>query len=115
MPKKAKRVVAGESGDDLRYPLWFNLPRTFWDKLNAASDEFGIPRKKLMMRGVDLAIKELRQEAAPPAPIPDKTVSQALKKIAEMRWQRLSVEERRALGKKMAAARWGKKRTKAEE
>ena len=114
MRKKAKRVVPGDSGDDLRYPLWFNLPRRFWDKLKRAADEFGIPRKKLMMRGVDLAIKELRQEL-PPAPIPDKTVSQALKKIAEMRWQRLSVEERRALGKKMAAARWGKKSTKAEE
>jgi hypothetical protein len=115
VPKKAKRLAAQEIENDFRYPPFYNLPRRFWDKLNAASEEFAIPRRKLMMRGLDLAIKELKQESAPSAPVSDKTVSQALKKIAEMRWQRLSAEERRTLAKKMAAARWGKKRTNPDE
>jgi hypothetical protein len=104
--------------DDERFPLWFNLPRRFFERLAAAHEEFGVSRTKLMMRGLELVIKEeeaKRAGEAPDAkrpPVSEKSLSDALRRVAEMRWQATSEEERKQVGRKLAEARWGKNRLK---
>jgi hypothetical protein len=104
--------------DEQTFPLWFNLPRRFYERLAAAHEEFGVSRTKLMMRGLELAIKEEEAKRAGKAPntkrapVSDESLSDALRRVAEMRWQAASEEERKQVGRKLAEARWGKKRTK---
>lgn len=95
-------------------PVWFELPRRFYERLAAAQREFGISRVKLLMRGLELAIKEQQSKRLPakPSKSEDVGLSDALRRVAEMRWQAASAEERKAVGQKLAAARWGKKQAK---
>jgi hypothetical protein len=106
------------TNDEQNFPLWFNLPRRFYERLAAAHEEFGISRTKLMMRGLELAIKEeeVKMSGKLPdtkrSPVSDESLSDALRRVAEMRWQATSEEERKQVGRKLAEARWGKKRPK---
>jgi hypothetical protein len=95
-------------------PVWFELPRRFYERLAAAQKEFSIPRAKLLMRGLELAIKEQQAKHFPakPSKSDDANLSDALRRVAEKRWQTASEEERKAVGQKLAAARWAKKQTK---
>jgi hypothetical protein len=107
------RQKSHNSGDAAT-PIWFELPRRFYDRLAAAQKEFSIPRAKLLMRGLDLAIKEQQAKRSPAksSNSDDAGLSDALRRVAERRWQAASVEERKAVGQKLAAARWAKKQTK---
>jgi hypothetical protein len=105
------------ANDEQNFPLWFNLPRRFYERLAAAHEEFGVSRTKLIMRGLELAIKEeeVKRSGGPPdskRPVSDESLSDALRRVAEMRWQATSEEERKQVGRKLAEARWGKKRPK---
>jgi hypothetical protein len=72
--------------------------------LAAAREEFGVSRTKLMMRGLELAIKEEeakrsgRTSDAKRSPVSDESLSDALLRVAEMRWQATSEEERKQVG-----------------
>jgi hypothetical protein len=106
------------TNDEQNFPLWFNLPRRFYERLAAAHEEFGVSRTKLMMRGLELAIKEEETKRAGKLPdakrptVSDESLSDALRRVAEMRWQATSEEERKQVGRRLAEARWGKKRPK---
>jgi hypothetical protein len=105
------------TNDEQNFPLWFNLPRRFYERLAAAHEEFGVSRTKLIMRGLELAIKEeeAKRSGRPPdtkSSVSDESLSDALRRVAEMRWQATSEEERKQVGRKLAEARWGKKRSK---
>jgi hypothetical protein len=107
------RKKSDSSGDAVT-PVWFELPRRFYERLAAAQKEFGTPRAKLLMRGLDLAIKE-EQAKRVPAKAPkadDVDLSNALRRVAEMRWRSSSAEERKEIGRKLAAARWSKNQKK---
>jgi hypothetical protein len=103
-----------ENSADLVTPVWFELPRRFYERLAAAQKEFGTPRAKLLMRGLDLAIKEEQAKRVPPntPKADDVDLSNALRRVAEMRWQSSSAEERKEIGRKLAAARWSKNQKK---
>jgi hypothetical protein len=94
-------------------PVWFERPRRFYDRLAAAQKEFSIPRAKLLMRGLDLAIKEQQAKRSPAksSNSDDAGLSDAPRRVAERCWQAASAE-RKAVGQKLAAARWAKKQTK---
>lgn len=66
------------------------------------------------MRGLDLAIKEEQTKRVPvnAAKADEVDLSNALRRVAEMRWQSSSAEERKEIGRKLAAARWSKNRKK---
>lgn len=103
-----------DNAGDADVPVWFELPRRFYERLAVAQREFGIPRVKLLMRGLELAIKEQQAKRLPakPSKSDDTGLSDALRRVAEMRWQAASAEDRKAVGQKLAAARWGKKQAK---
>jgi hypothetical protein len=106
------------TNDERTFPLWFNLPRRFYERLAAAHEEFGVSRTKLMMRGLELAIKEEEAKRSGKAldnkrsTVTDESLSDALRRVAEMRWQATTEEERKQVGRKLAEARWGKRRPK---
>lgn len=115
MPRQ--KSTPNENDED-KFPLWYVLPRRFFERLEAAHEELGVSRVKLMMRGLELAIKEEEGRKSSklvankgPA-VTDEALSNALRRVAEMRWQVASEEERKEVGRKLAEARWGKKRGK---
>lgn len=95
-------------------PVWFELPRRFYECLAAAEREFGVPRAKILMRGLKLAVQEQQAKRllAERSKSTDVDLSGALRRVAKMRWQVTSAEERKEVGRNLAAARWRKKEEK---
>jgi hypothetical protein len=100
--------------DDIRYPVWFTMPRRFYERLNAAAEEYGVSRAKLLMRGLELAISEHLKKAGGgevEESIPtDEAISSAMRSVAKQRWAKATAAERKAMGDRLTAARWKKEK-----
>lgn len=103
------------SPEDLLRPFWFDLPASFYLRVNKAAAELGMTRKELVSSAVDKFIKESRQEkrqiVLPATPVQEELIKDFQRRAGALRWKNVSADERRELMRKMAEARWGSKKT----
>ena len=95
-------------------PFWFDLPASFYARVNKAAEEFGMTRKELVSKAVNHYIKNQRLEKRnlilPTTPVQEELVKEFQRKAGSLRWQGVSAEERKEIMGKIAEARWGTKR-----
>lgn len=100
--------------DDIRYPVWFTMPRRFYERLNAAAEEYGVSRARLLTRGLELAInehlKKRRAGAFEEGKPTTEAISDAMRSVAKQRWAKATAAERKAMGDRLTAARWKKQK-----
>jgi hypothetical protein len=111
-----KKANINESQEDLLRPFWFDLPSSFYARVNDAAKEFGITRKQLVSRAVDQFIeesrKEKRRERLPTTPIQEELVKEFQRKAGSLRWKNTTPEERKEIMRKISETRWSKDRPK---
>ena len=103
------------SQEDLLRPFWFDLPTSFYLRVNKTAAELGISRKELVTSAVDRFIKESKKEkrqiVLPTTPVQKQLLNDFHRRAGALRWKNVSAEERREFMRKMAEARWGSKET----
>jgi len=110
-----KRVIKKkeEASDDFLQPVWFGLPARFYARLNRVAKAHNVTRAEVLTRGIELFAQEMKrndtQDLIPAGARPG-MLNEVMGKVAARRWQGLTPEERSAYARKMALARWGKKK-----
>ena len=102
-----------EASDDFLQPVWFGLPARFYARLNRVAKAHNVTRAEVLTRGIELFAQEMKridtQDLIPTGAQPG-MLNELMGKVAARRWQGLTAEERSAYARKMALARWGKKK-----
>jgi hypothetical protein len=111
--KKPKSTEISEA--DLLRPFWFDLPTSFYARINDAAKEFGITRKQLVSRAVDSFIEESRKkkkrQTLPTTQIQEELVKDFQRRAGSLRWRDTTSEERKEMMRKISKARWAKKKS----
>jgi hypothetical protein len=112
--KSLKREAAQPQEDFLR-PFWYDLPASFYLRVNEAAAELGITRKELVSKAVENFIKESRKEqrrlVLPSTPAQEQLIKDFHRRAGALRWKNISPEEHREISRQAAEARWGPKKT----
>jgi hypothetical protein len=111
-----KRSNTDHSQEDLLRPFWFDMPSSFYTRVNKGAKELGITRKQLVSRAVDQFIEEARKEkrrqVLPTTPIQEELVKEFQRKAGSLRWKNTTPEERKEMMRKISETRWSKQRQK---
>jgi hypothetical protein len=110
-----KRIVKKQeqASDDFLQPVWFGLPARFYTRLNRVAKTYSVTRAEVLTRGIELFAQEMKRNDTQdliPAGAQPGMLNEVMGKVAARRWQGLTTEERSAYARKMALARWGKKK-----
>ena len=104
--------------EDFLRPFWYDLPATFYSRVNRAAAELGMTRKELVSKAVYKFItdskKEKRRVVLPATPVQEELIKDFQRRAGSLRWKDVSSEERKEFARKMAEARWGSKTTTAK-
>ena len=91
---------------------WFDLPKSFYEKLAAYAQEFGVTSAEFLTQSMTHYAKELRERNSPAAKTLGLRVTRQLKKLASEGaknwWSQLTPEQRSERAKKANQARWAK-------
>jgi hypothetical protein len=102
-----------EISDDFLQPVWFGLPARFYARLNRVAKAHNVTRAEVLTRGIELFAQEMKRsdtrDLIPTGAQPG-VLNEVMGKVAARRWERLTPEERSAYARKIALARWGKKK-----
>ena len=91
---------------------WFDLPKSFYEKLAAYAQEFDVTSAEFLTQSMAHYAKELRERNSPAAKTLGLQVTRQLKKLASEGaknwWSQLTPEQRSERAKKANQARWAK-------
>lgn len=91
---------------------WFDLPKSFYEKLAAYAQEFGVTSAEFLTQSMTHYAKELRERNSPAVKTLGLRVTRQLKKLAsegaKTWWSQLTPEQRSERAKKANQARWSK-------
>jgi len=91
---------------------WFDLPKSFYEKLAAYAQEFGLTSAEFLTQSMTHYAKELRERNSPAVKTLGLRVTRQLKKLAsdgaKTWWSQLTPEQRSERAKKANQARWSK-------
>ncbi|MDQ2842876.1 MAG: hypothetical protein M3Y72_17920 [Acidobacteriota bacterium] len=98
---------------EVRIPApWFDLPKSFYEKLAAYAQEFGVTSAEFLTQSITHYAKELRERNSPAVKTLGLRVTRQLKKLASEGaknwWSQLTPEQRSERAKKANQARWAK-------
>lgn len=96
---------------ELRIPApWFDLPKSFYRRLAAYTEEFGVSSADFLTQSMDQYARELRARNSPGAKTLGLRVTRQLKKLASEGarnwWSKLTPEQRQARARRANEARW---------
>jgi hypothetical protein len=91
---------------------WFDLPKSFYEKLAGYAQEFGMTSAEFLTQSMAHYAKELRERNSPAAQTLGLRVTRQLKKLAsdgaKNWWSQLTPEQRSERAKKANQAGWAK-------
>jgi len=91
---------------------WFDLPKSFYKKLAAYAQEFGMTSAEFLTQSTTFYAKDLRERNSPAAKTLGLRVTRQLKELASAGaknwWRQLTPEQRSERAKKANQARWAK-------
>jgi hypothetical protein len=83
--------------------VWFNLPPSFYRRVQRIAEEGNELPEDVLRRGVRLVLQERRRKLKNQ----QKTSAKAGAALVQIRWAKTSASDRRAMATALAAKRWG--------
>ena len=83
--------------------VWFNLPPSFYRRVQSIAEEGNERPEDVLRRGVRLVLKEKRKKLKDQ----QKTAAKAAAALVQIRWAKTTASDRRAIATALAAKRWG--------
>lgn len=91
---------------------WFDLPKSFYEKLAGYAEEFGLTTAEFLTQSITHYAKELRERNSPAVKTLGLRVTRQLKQLAsegsKSWWSKLTPEQRSERAKKANEGRWRK-------